>query len=98
MGSDQTAVLQPTASVGHDCSIGSHSVISTFVSLAGNCTIGARTYLGMSVPVKEDTTIGDDVIIGMGSVVLRNIDAGMVALGNPARPMSVNASRRVFRE
>jgi acetyltransferase-like isoleucine patch superfamily enzyme len=50
----------------------------------------------MNVPVKEETTIGDDVIIGMGSVVLRNIDAGMVALGNPARPMKANDSKRVF--
>lgn len=91
-------LLQPTASVGHDCRIGSHSVISTFVSLGGNCTIGARTFIGMSVSVKEDTTIGDDVIIGMGSVVQRNIDSGMVALGNPARPISVNNSRRVFRK
>jgi sugar O-acyltransferase (sialic acid O-acetyltransferase NeuD family) len=91
-------LLQPTSSVGHDCRIGSHSVISTFVSLAGTCSIGARTYIGMNVPVKEGTTIGDDVIIGMGSVVLRNIEAGMVALGNPARPMNVNDSRRVFRK
>jgi sugar O-acyltransferase (sialic acid O-acetyltransferase NeuD family) len=91
-------LLQPTASIGHDCSVGSHSVISTFVSLAGNCTIGARTYIGMCVPVKENTTVGDDVIIGMGSVVLRSVDSGMVALGNPARPMSVNDNKRVFRK
>lgn len=89
-------LLQPSASIGHDCRIGSHSVISTFVSLAGKCIIGDRTFIGMSVPVKEETTIGDDVIIGMGSVVLRNIDAGMVALGNPARPMKANDSKRVF--
>jgi sugar O-acyltransferase (sialic acid O-acetyltransferase NeuD family) len=89
-------LLQPAASVGHDCRIGSHSVISTFVSLAGKCIIGTRTFIGMSVPVKEDTTIGDDVIVGMGSVVLRSIDAGMIALGNPARPISVNDKKRVF--
>ena len=98
VGLSDNVLLQPAASVGHDCRIGSHSVISTFVSLAGRCTIGTRTYIGMSVPVKEDTTIGDDVIIGMGSVVLRNIEAGVVALGNPARPMRANDSRRVFRQ
>jgi len=94
----ENVLLQPTASVGHDCRVGSHTVISTFVSLAGNCAIGTRAYIGMNVPVKEGTVIGDDAIIGMGSVVLRNIDAGMVALGNPARPMSVNQSKRVFRK
>jgi sugar O-acyltransferase (sialic acid O-acetyltransferase NeuD family) len=94
----ENVLLQPSASVGHDCRIGSHSVISTFVSLAGGCAIGTRTFIGMSVPVKENTTIGDDVIIGMGSVVLRNIDSGVVALGNPARPMSVNANKRVFKK
>jgi len=90
-------LLQPNASIGHDCRIGDHSVLSTFVTLAGSCRIGARSYLGMSVPVRENLTIGDDVIVGMGSVVMRSIDAGVVALGNPARPMSVNDKKRVFR-
>ena len=98
VGLSDNILLQPGASVGHDCRIGSHSVISTFVSLGGKCIIGARTFIGMSVPVKEGTTIGDDVIIGMGSVVLRDIEAGVVALGNPARPMQVNDSKRVFRK
>jgi sugar O-acyltransferase (sialic acid O-acetyltransferase NeuD family) len=98
VGLSDNVLLQPSASVGHDCRIGSHSVISTFVSLGGKCIVGARTFIGMSVPVKEDTTIGDDVIVGMGSVVLRDIDSGMVALGNPARPMHSNDSRRVFRK
>ena len=92
----RNVLLQPNLSVGHDCNIGDHSVLSTFVSLAGACRVGARSYLGMSVPVKENTTIGDDVIVGMGSVVVRSIDSGVVALGNPARPMSVNDKKRVF--
>lgn len=30
-------------------------------------------------------TIGDDSVIGAGSVVTRDIPAGVVAVGNPAR-------------
>jgi acetyltransferase-like isoleucine patch superfamily enzyme len=50
----------------------------------------------MSVPVKETIKIGKDSIVGMGSVVLRDIQDGMIALGNPARPMKENVSKRVF--
>jgi hypothetical protein len=30
-------------------------------------------------------TIGDDAVIGAGSVVTRDVPAGVVAVGNPAR-------------
>jgi len=88
--------VQPSANIGHDCRIGPHSVISSFAPLGGSGTIGTRSYIGMGVPVKEGTNIGDDVIVGMGSAVLRDIESNVVALGNPARPMTINHSKRVF--
>jgi acetyltransferase-like isoleucine patch superfamily enzyme len=30
-------------------------------------------------------TIGDDTVVGAGSVVTRDLPAGVVAVGNPAR-------------
>jgi acyl-[acyl carrier protein]--UDP-N-acetylglucosamine O-acyltransferase len=92
----ENVLIQPHASLGHDCQIGNHAVLSSFVSLSGECSVGERTYIGMSVPVKETTKIGKDSIIGMGSVVLRDIPDGVIALGNPARPMKENVNKRVF--
>ena len=59
--------------------------------------IGANSYVGMGVSIKEGTKIGKDVIVGMGSVVYNDIPDGVIALGNPARPMRENVEKRVFK-
>jgi acetyltransferase-like isoleucine patch superfamily enzyme len=47
--------------------------------------IGARCFIGVSAIVLPGVTIGDDCIIGAGSIVTKDIPAGSVAVGNPAR-------------
>jgi len=53
--------------------------------LARPITIGARVWLGGGVIVCPGVTIGDDTTIGAGSVVVRDIPAGVIAAGNPCR-------------
>ncbi len=89
--------IQPNTSIAHDCYIGEHSVLSTYTTLGGRCRIGTRTFIGMSVSVKECTKIGDDTIIGMGSVIVTDIESGVVAFGNPGRVKRKNESKRVFK-
>ncbi|MDP2546459.1 sugar O-acetyltransferase [Oceanobacter sp. 4_MG-2023] len=47
--------------------------------------IGHHVWLGGNVSVLPGVTIGDRCVIGAGSVVNRDIPAGAVAAGNPAR-------------
>ena len=47
--------------------------------------IGARVWLGANVTVLPGMTIGDEAVIGAGSVVTKNIPAGVIAVGNPCR-------------
>lgn len=47
--------------------------------------IGKRCWLGAGVIVLPGVTIGDDTTIGAGSVVTRDIPAGVLALGTPCR-------------
>ncbi len=47
--------------------------------------IGDNVWLGGSVTILPGGTIGSDSIIGAGSVVTRDIPAGVVAVGNPCR-------------
>lgn len=63
---------------------------ATSASAMGGPTIGAGAQLGVNVTVLPYVRIGDGAIIGAGSVVTRDVPAGMVAYGNPAR-----ARRRV---
>lgn len=90
------ALLQPSCGVGHDVIIEEDCVVSACVRIAGKTTVGKRTYIGMQTVIRENVAIGKDVIIGMGSSVHRDIEAGMVALGNPARPIQRSEGQGVF--
>ena len=47
--------------------------------------IGNRVWIGGGTTVLSGVTIGDDSVIGAGSVVTRDIPAGVVAAGNPCK-------------
>jgi maltose O-acetyltransferase len=49
--------------------------------------IGANVWIGAGALIMPGVTIGDDAIIGAGSVVTRDVAAGVTVAGNPARPM-----------
>jgi maltose O-acetyltransferase len=48
-------------------------------------TIGRNAWLGGAVVVCPGVTIGDDTVVGAGSVVVHDLPAGVLAVGNPAR-------------
>jgi maltose O-acetyltransferase len=48
-------------------------------------TIGDNVWLGGGVIVCPGVRIGDDTVVGAGAVVTRDLPAGVVAAGNPAR-------------
>ena len=48
-------------------------------------TIGDNVWLGAGVIVCPGVTIGDNTVIGAGSVVTKDVQADVIAAGNPAR-------------
>lgn len=48
-------------------------------------SIGRNVWIGEQVCVLPGVTIGDGAVIGAGAVVTRDVPAGCVAVGNPAR-------------
>jgi maltose O-acetyltransferase len=76
--------------VAHDAST---KVVAGATRL-GTIRIGARCFLGDSVIVLPGVSIGDDCIVGAGSVVSRDIPAGSVAAGNPARVLKSTSEYR----
>src|SRR3954469_15921596 len=48
-------------------------------------TLGSNVWLGGAVVVCPGVTVGDDTVVGAGSVVVHDLPAGVLAVGNPAR-------------
>ena len=55
------------------------------VEYAQPVRIGARAWLGGGTIVLPGVSIGEDTTIGAGSVVTRDVPAGVLAMGNPCR-------------
>lgn len=51
----------------------------------GRVTIGDRVFIGADTVVLPGVSIGSDAIVGAGSVVTKDVPAGEVHAGNPAR-------------
>jgi sugar O-acyltransferase (sialic acid O-acetyltransferase NeuD family) len=92
----ENVYVHPMACIGHDSIIGNHTIISSFVDVAGDCKVGDCAFLAINVIMKQGTSIGSNSIVGLASVVHRDIKEGVIALGNPARPMKNNENLRVF--
>ncbi|QHC60098.1 sugar O-acetyltransferase [Rathayibacter sp. VKM Ac-2760] len=92
-----TALDVAAITIGADCQIGPNVQLLTpthpvepgprrdKLEAALPITIGDNVWLGGGVIVCPGVSIGDDSVIGAGAVVTRDIPAGVVAVGNPAR-------------
>ena len=93
----QGAIIGNGAVVGEGCILNSGSVLEhecrleDFASLAPRAATGGRVHiseraaLSIGATVKHGTRIGSDSVIGAASYVHRDIPAGVIAYGVPAR-------------
>jgi sugar O-acyltransferase (sialic acid O-acetyltransferase NeuD family) len=93
---EDNVLIQSNIRVAHDIKIGAHSVLSANSSFGGHVHIGGKVFVGMGAVIKEGLDIKDDTIIGMGAVVLKDVNAGSIVVGNPACYLRENLGGRVF--
>ncbi|MEP9373543.1 acetyltransferase [Mesorhizobium sp. KR1-2] len=77
--------------ISHDCVIGDYVTFAPGVKCNGNVTIGNHAYIGAGALIKQGRydkplMIGEGAVVGMGAVVIRDVEAYTVVVGNPARP------------
>lgn len=93
---DDNVYVQPHAVIGHDIQVGKHSVIGANVQIGGANKIGERVFIGFLAGTLQGLKIGNDVEVSAGSMVFRDIEEGMIVMGNPARVIRRNEGRGVF--
>ncbi|MCK9431875.1 MAG: NeuD/PglB/VioB family sugar acetyltransferase [Candidatus Omnitrophica bacterium] len=71
--------------IGHDVRIGEYSTLYSGINVGGHVRIGSECVIGSGAIIKPGVVIGDRVIVGAGAVVVKDVDAGAVVMGNPAR-------------
>ena len=96
-----TVLDEAPVTVGDDCFIGPNVSIYTAChstdpvernsrrEWAKPVTIGDNVWIGGSVTILPGVTIGSNVTIGAGSVVVKDIPDGCVAVGNPCRVLKM---------
>jgi sugar O-acyltransferase (sialic acid O-acetyltransferase NeuD family) len=82
------AIVNTRATVEHDCIIEEYAHVAPGAVLCGEVYVGENTHIGANSIVRQRVNIGSNSVIGMGSVVLKDIDGGVVAFGNPCKEVS----------
>jgi len=91
------AALGRSVHVNRSASIGHHNLVEDYATLgpgcvlAGHVTIGRGAFLGAGAVCAPKVTVGANAVVGAGAVVVRDVPAGKVVVGNPAREIAGKA-------
>lgn len=75
--------------VEHDCVVGDFSHISPNAVLAGGARLQEQCWVGAGASVRQLLEVGKAAVVGMGAVVTKDVPAGSVVAGNPARVLKL---------
>lgn len=81
----EQTIVNTAASVDHECVLGSGVHVAPGATLAGYVTVDDFVLIGAGAVVLPRVRIGKGALVGAGSVVTRDVPAGAVIWGNPAR-------------
>ncbi len=70
--------------IGHNTTVGAHSVVAAQTGLSGSVRVGQGVRMGGQVGIADHTVIGDGASIGAQSGVAQEIEPGATVQGSPA--------------
>ena len=78
--------LNINSTVGHDARLGDYATVSPLVAISGNVTLDEEVMIGTGVTLNPGVSVGRKAVIGSGAAVLSDVEAGVTAVGVPAKP------------
>jgi acetyltransferase EpsM len=90
------ASLRAGASVGHHAVVEDHAYVGPNATLCGYALLGEGATLGANAVILERMVVGAYAVVGIGAAVTKNISAGTIVMGNPARPVPMTREHGPF--
>lgn len=84
---EHVIILQNTT-VNHHSRIGDFVTLSAGITILGYIDIGRNAFIGGGSTFLPLLKVGAGALVGAGSVVIRDVPAGRVVAGNPAREIA----------
>lgn len=81
-------VVMPQVVLTHDVQVDDFATLASGVRVGGASHVASGAYVGSGACVREGITVGAWALVGMGSVVTRDVPAGRLWYGAPARDVS----------
>lgn len=81
-------IINHHASVDHECHLGDGVHLAPGATLCGLVNVGDNVFVGAGAVVLPRRIIGANATVGAGAVVTRDVPAGAIVVGNPARALS----------
>lgn len=78
-------IILPNTVVSHDSVVDDYCCVGSNISISGSVRIGSSCYIGSGTKMRENVSIGEGSLVGLGSNVISDIEARVVAAGNPTK-------------
>ena len=87
---DDHVIMLQNSSLNHHARLGRFVTVSAGVTLLGCVEAGEGAFVSGGASVAPYVKIGAGALIGLGSTVIRDVAAGSVVAGNPARELAAS--------
>lgn len=77
--------------IGHDCQVGSNTIMATNATIGGHVHVGDFVILGGMAAAHQFVLIGAHSMAGGGSIITQDIPPYVMCSGNPVVPHGVNS-------